>query len=280
MGDPCSGTKENDYDQSIHVGAIFIILLTSWLGVGFPIFAKHQGWTNIGFALEVGKFFGAGVITATGFVHILPDALETLTDECLPTFWTTTYPAAGGFFALFSALLIHLIEYVSWIFLDAKNRISLYVLECAIAVHSIIIGADLGVAGSEFQTLLIALVFHQFFEGIGLGYRISEINYEHMTTAFANAFVYSITTPTGIAIGIGLHHASSPDSTAGVLTRGILNAMAAGVLVYTSLVTLISEESYPHGSHWILGLIQFHCLFFNFNTKKKKYYPFFFLYSF
>jgi len=301
MGDPCAATQTvGNYDLQTHIGAIFILLFTSWMGVAFPIFAKHQGWNSIAFPLQVGKFFGAGVITATGFVHILPDGLAALTNPCLPSFWTTSYPPAGGFFALVAALFIHQVEYLvvqaakrmadkkqgeqkeikgeieieenaektekahletighahahahgpdnshghshDTLLLDKKNRISLYILEAAIAIHSIIIGADLGVVGKEFQTLLIALIFHQFFEGMGLGYRISEIKYDDLRKSFANALVYSITTPLGVAIGIGIHHATSPNSTPGIITEGILDSLAAGVLIYTSLVSLISEE--------------------------------------
>jgi zinc transporter 1/2/3 len=49
---------------------------------------------------------------------------------------------------------------------DAQKRISTYILEAGVAAHSVIIGVTLGVAtGSEFTGLLVALLFHQFFEG-------------------------------------------------------------------------------------------------------------------
>lgn len=49
---------------------------------------------------------------------------------------------------------------------DAQKRISTYILEAGVAAHSVIIGITLGVAtGSEFTGLLVALLFHQFFEG-------------------------------------------------------------------------------------------------------------------
>jgi zinc transporter 1/2/3 len=47
-----------------------------------------------------------------------------------------------------------------------RKRVAVMVLECGIAVHSVIIGLTLGVQpdGSNFTALLIALSFHQFFE--------------------------------------------------------------------------------------------------------------------
>jgi len=51
------------------------------------------------------------------------------------------------------------------------------VLEIGIVVHSVIIGLSLGTAGSidTIKPLLVALSFHQFFEGMGLGGCISQV---------------------------------------------------------------------------------------------------------
>lgn len=49
---------------------------------------------------------------------------------------------------------------------ESQRRISTYILEAGVATHSIIIGVSLGVSsGTEFTSLLMALAFHQFFEG-------------------------------------------------------------------------------------------------------------------
>lgn len=51
------------------------------------------------------------------------------------------------------------------------------VLEIGIVVHSVIIGISLGTAQSidTIKPLLVALSFHQFFEGMGLGGCISQV---------------------------------------------------------------------------------------------------------
>ncbi|PWY83349.1 Zip-domain-containing protein [Aspergillus heteromorphus CBS 117.55] len=49
------------------------------------------------------------------------------------------------------------------------------ILEFGIIFHSVIIGLNLGVTGSEFATLYPVLVFHQSFEGLGIGARLSAI---------------------------------------------------------------------------------------------------------
>lgn len=50
-----------------------------------------------------------------------------------------------------------------------RRQVTVYILELGIATHSFIIGLALGVSrGSEMTALMIALAFHQFFEGMAL----------------------------------------------------------------------------------------------------------------
>ena len=46
------------------------------------------------------------------------------------------------------------------------------ILEFGVIFHSVIIGLNLGTAGDEFNTLYPVLVFHQSFEGLGIGARM------------------------------------------------------------------------------------------------------------
>lgn len=52
--------------------------------------------------------------------------------------------------------------------------VAIAILEFGVLLHSVIIGLTLGVS-DEFVTLFIALVFHQMFEGLGLGSRLSAL---------------------------------------------------------------------------------------------------------
>lgn len=49
------------------------------------------------------------------------------------------------------------------------------ILEFGVIFHSVIIGLNLGTAGDEFSILYPVLVFHQSFEGLGIGARMSAI---------------------------------------------------------------------------------------------------------
>jgi zinc transporter 1/2/3 len=49
------------------------------------------------------------------------------------------------------------------------------ILEFGVIFHSVIIGLNLGTVGDEFKTLYPVIVFHQSFEGLGIGARMSAI---------------------------------------------------------------------------------------------------------
>ncbi|CAF3617489.1 unnamed protein product [Rotaria sp. Silwood1] len=124
------------------------------------------------------------VILATAFIHILPAAMNTLTDECLPEGWKE-YEAYAGLFAMLAILAMQLIEFIAHhqlqrilthkkklvgeeaqlqstiILLESsqqhghshglsllqdsnKHRVTTYLLELGIATHSILIGVALG----------------------------------------------------------------------------------------------------------------------------------------
>jgi len=256
--------EEGDYELTLRIGSIFILLVISFIGVVTPTLVKANNWKLIDKFLFVGKFFGGGVITATGFIHIFPEAVKVLSDECLSEFFQV-YGASAGLFALIGALFTHMGDYLATsVFkksshekgteetghahshlLDnsSNNAATVYILEAGIAVHSIIIGVDLGLTIEEFRPLLMALVFHQFFEGIGLGYKLAELKSKKIIRPVINSMIYAITTPLGVVIGILSHIHSSPTNyVSSTEAKGIIDAMAGGILIYVSLVNMLYEE--------------------------------------
>ncbi|KAL1918702.1 uncharacterized protein VTP21DRAFT_2724 [Calcarisporiella thermophila] len=126
---------------------------------------------------------------------------------------------------------------------DASRHIGTLMLEFGILLHSIIIGVSLGVtSGREHITLLIALSFHQFFEGVALGTRIAELNYNSLAKPLIMALVFALTTPLGIGIGIGVHRTYEGNYGAGLLVQAIFDSLAAGILMYSVFVELIAME--------------------------------------
>ncbi|KAF3482511.1 uncharacterized protein GIQ15_05270 [Arthroderma uncinatum] len=117
-------------------------------------------------------------------------------------------------------------------------------LEVGILFHSVFIGMALSVSvGSKFVILLIAITFHQSFEGLALGSRIASLDWEpNAIQPWLMALAYGCTTPAGQAIGLATHTLYSPDSEIGLIMVGTMNAISSGLLVYASLVELLSED--------------------------------------
>ncbi|CZT22438.1 related to Fe2+/Zn2+ regulated transporter [Ramularia collo-cygni] len=117
-------------------------------------------------------------------------------------------------------------------------------LECGILFHSVFIGMSLAVAvGHDQIVLLIAIAFHQTFEGLALGSRIAAVGWKSKALQpWFMALAYGCTTPLGQAIGIATRNLYDPDSTTGLVVVGTMNAISSGLLTYTSLVDLLSED--------------------------------------
>lgn len=118
------------------------------------------------------------------------------------------------------------------------------ILEFGVVFHSILIGLTLAV-DEGFTVLLVVLVFHQMFEGLGLGTRLAalELPASYKTwVPFTGAILYGCTTPIGIAAGLGIRTTYNPGSTTSSIVGGIFDSLSAGILLYTALVELIAHE--------------------------------------
>ncbi|KAK1452981.1 ZIP Zinc transporter [Colletotrichum cuscutae] len=295
---------EDAYNTPLHVGALFIILATSFLACAFPLIAKSIPAIRIPrpFFFAV-RHFGTGVLLATAFVHLLPTAFTLLGNPCLSSFWVEDYPAMPGAIALAGIFLVTIIEMVfsparqmccrpddavlapnqpeagdetdqgqqqqrveKRVIVDEENRavqvnsnggivltpaqqhqkdiLQCMMLEVGILFHSVFIGMTLSVSvGHEFVILLIAIAFHQTFEGLALGSRIANIDWpQGSLQPWMMALAYGCTTPIGQAIGLATHRLYSPDSEFGLILVGTMNAISSGLLVFAALIELLAED--------------------------------------
>lgn len=122
------------------------------------------------------------------------------------------------------------------------RSISTLLLELGIAIHSVIIGVTLGTSSeNSFIVIFIALIFHQFFEGIALGTRINEINIKSSwIKPLIMGTVFVIMTPIGIGIGIGVR--TIMDVQGLLISQAVLDSISAGILLYNAYVSLMSVE--------------------------------------
>ena len=121
--------------------------------------------------------------------------------------------------------------------------ISVIILEFGVLFHSIIIGLTLAV-DEAFKVLFVVIVFHQMFEGLGLGTRLAALKLppSYRWMPIVGAVVYGLTTPIGIAAGLGVRHTYSPNSTTALIVSGVFDSFSSGILLYTGLVELLAHE--------------------------------------
>ena len=126
----------------------------------------------------------------------------------------------------------------------AAQLTAIFILEFGVIFHSIFIGLTLAVSGEEFITLYIVLVFHQTFEGLGLGARLASVPWPKSKrwTPYILGVAYGLSTPIAIAIGLGVRNSYPPESETTLYVNGIFDSISAGILIYTGLVELMAHE--------------------------------------
>ncbi|KAK4116082.1 Zinc/iron permease [Canariomyces notabilis] len=117
-------------------------------------------------------------------------------------------------------------------------------LEAGILFHSVFIGMALSVAtGPTFAVFLIAISFHQSFEGLALGTRIAALHFPRSSPRpWLMVLAFGATTPIGQAIGLFVHRFYDPMSQTGLLMVGFMNAISSGLLLFAGLVQLLAED--------------------------------------
>ncbi|KAM7189022.1 Zinc/iron permease [Naviculisporaceae sp. PSN 640] len=327
-----ASTDGSDSRLTLRISALFVILCSSTVTTLFPVVATRVHIFHIPLYVYLfARYFGAGVIIATAFIHLLDPAYEAIGPaSCvgLSPGWSG-YPWPAGI-AMTSAMLIFLLDFGAEWFVEKKfglehqhlsveatvtdghrgrkfsiqshhshqflhsadqderlcdetpgaekpnpihriepidtpkdvevlqsdavireterafgQRISAFmILEFGVIVHSIIIGLNLGVAGDEFSTLYPVIVFHQAFEGLGIGARLSAIPFPERFTWMPWAFcaAYGLATPLALTAGLFLSNTYDPASFTASVVSGILDSISAGILLYTGFVELLARD--------------------------------------
>ena len=124
-----------------------------------------------------------------------------------------------------------------------------YMLEISVAVHSIIIGISIGTLSDPedlkaLESLIFAICLHQFIEGLGLGTVIKSTS---MTLGPSKVVLFILTfglsVSIGVVIGIVLSFIEQGHKSVFLdATTGVLNSLAAGILIYVALVEMVAED--------------------------------------
>jgi zinc transporter ZupT len=127
-------------------------------------------------------------------------------------------------------------------FLRAKSIRDLftaYALEMSTAIHSVIIGVGLGALTHvpTINVLLVALCFHQFLEGLGLGSVLVGAQHSMGTwKVLSFVMIFTLVVPVGVIIGI--FTSGNETRTTEIMVQGILTSFAAGAMLYSALIEL------------------------------------------
>ncbi|CAN3354526.1 zinc-regulated transporter 2 [Diutina catenulata] len=342
--EPVECPIDNEYDgcMGVRISSVFVILVGGGIGVFLPILSSRYSFIRMPWwCFFIFKYFGSGVIVATGLIHLLEPAADSLGAECLGG-TLSEYPWAYGI-CLMSLFALFFAELVAYRWVDNKveaaaghshshfgdeslfvskhgdsnkekelddasassdleagpepaaiahthshagtqygvdtqgtakypshfshaeehqdpevigtlvqdheketyygQLLQVFVLEFGILFHSVFVGLAMAVAGDEFITLYIVLIFHQMFEGFGLGSRIALTNWgKKVWTPWLLGLAFTLVTPIAIAIGLGVRSTYAPGSRKALITNGVFDAISAGILIYTGLIELMAHE--------------------------------------
>ncbi|KAI5960246.1 hypothetical protein CANMA_004026 [Candida margitis] len=305
--DTCLSTNSyNGKYWPARVSSVPVLFVVSALGSFTPLLAAYSTRFRVPrWIFDAIKYFGSGVIIATGFIHLMAEAAANLGNKCLgPPF--TNYPFAEGialigvFFIFFFDVVAHQrLSVKAKAYLEAEKNgdtslefesvgrsqsetlpeedqesnsskhtngsteirevdkrdlsklesiyqkiLNCVVLECGIVLHSIFVGLSLTIAGDDFVTLYIAIAFHQFFEGLGLGTRFATTQWPKgkRYVPWVMSLAYSLTTPFASGIGLIVRGSYPAGSRTALITTGVFDAACAGILIYNSIAELMAFD--------------------------------------
>ncbi|KAJ5376629.1 hypothetical protein N7509_013515 [Penicillium cosmopolitanum] len=283
------GVQTRDYEMPLRIGTLFVVLVTSAIGVFAPILLVKLPFASVNsVVMTIIKQFGTGIIISTAFIHLYTHATLMFTNDCLGEL---DYEGTTSAIVMVGIFLAFLLEYFGHRVMVARSRkgsapcidgtgcqeesesrkdgsqstqhptiahlghshgedptkpatkFSVLVMEAGILFHSILIGLTLVVAGDSFyKTLLVVIVFHQFFEGLALGARIATLPGAIFPSKALMAAAFSLITPIGMAIGLGVLHSWNGNEKSNLIVLGTLDALSAGILVWVGVVDMLARE--------------------------------------
>lgn len=80
------------------------------------------------------------------------------------------------------------------------------------------------------------------FEALGVGSRLAYMSLPpaYSYIPYIGALLYGLTTPIGIAAGLGVRSSYNPGTATASIVSGVMDAFSSGILIYTGLVEVSS----------------------------------------
>lgn len=130
--------------------------------------------------------------------------------------------------------------------LTATSALTVYIADSLVLLfgltfHSFFVGVNQGLHGDD-VAFFIAVVAHQFFEGLALGVKNCMVKFPFsLPVIIFFDLIFAISTPVGIGVGLGIKASVGHSSTYEIIS-GVSNSLSAGILVWVGSIHLIHEE--------------------------------------
>ncbi|KAM1032332.1 hypothetical protein ACFX2I_035927 [Malus domestica] len=124
-----------------------------------------------------------------------------------------------------------------------RHRVISQVLELGILVHSVIIGISLGASPSR-ETIKPLMAWDLVAASpkvMPQTIKPPKAQFKSHSAAIMATF-FSLTTPVGIAVGVGISTVYNVNSPTALIVEGTSNAAAGGILIYMALVDLLAAD--------------------------------------
>ncbi|CAG8978121.1 hypothetical protein HYALB_00000795 [Hymenoscyphus albidus] len=134
-----------------------------------------------------------------------------------------------------------------------KMNLNITLLEGGILFHSVFVGMTVSITTDGFIVLLIAILFHQFFEGLGLGSRIAAVPYSKgAAKPWVLVVAFGTTAPIGQAIGLITRNSYDPTSAFALIIVRTFNAISSGLPIFAATVDLLAEDFLSDEAQYLL----------------------------
>lgn len=210
----------NGEDFGARISAVFVILAVSAVGAFFPLIAHECPFLNLPkWCFFITRYFGSGVIVATGFIHLLAEADKALTDECLGGVfeeypWAEGIALMGVFFMFFIDIVAHkkldekvkkrkVIEEQEMLEKESPENIDISIDEVRLGDHIMNPHDTENIYQQIFNSFILefGIVFHSVFVGLSLAIAGDEFKALYIAIAFHQMFE---------GLGLGTRFATTP----------------------------------------------------------------------
>ncbi len=227
---------------ALKIVAAVAILVVGVVGGTIPLLAARHHASRRFFSL--GNALAGGIFLGAGFIHLLPDAGETL--EGVGAYPLAPLLAAVGVVVL---LLIDRVLFETSRGVGAAQGggttqpIYPVVLLVVLSIHSMIAGIALGLEAEVAASVLVMLgiLFHKGSAAFALMVSVHASGADQRRP-WTVLTIFVVMTPLGIGLGaVGLSLLQGP---AAMLIEGSFTALAAGTFIYVAILDVIDAEMY------------------------------------